>query len=453
MTTLLSILLVSNNRRSLLEGQVENLLSLLSERTKSKYEIIVSETSSVNPASSERLGSMQPPPHIAYKYIFLAHPFVTAEEHLLARLEMPVGHYCWILGDDDPVVPEGLTELLRALIADSADFILFDSYSLSSDGLIFGSSRRNYFPLGCSHQSMNELIAAYGFWFVPSGFSVTIFKRKLFDIQVYSKHVRISPIYSHVSAFIECFSAARCATFGTALVWYRTNLSDEGQDDNWQRLSRVNGHAQNYPWTLGFSSLLLQLISGRFIHLNTIRFAIDQNHEVRFIWHMLAIEIVIAQCKSDINDEAELYRFGGLYRDSFRESTISWPAFVDFWELVLRGLPVATHFTALLRVYADIVLTVMALNNLPGNVEGLALRGRLNRLHHRFESLVCSVYDLYLAKYLYRPVRFWVEHGSTFGLYMDTSYVGAELENEASLSRNMELLTHSFRGCKNILPK
>jgi len=447
MNVLLTILIVSNNRRILLEEQVENLLELLSRHPAVKFELIVSETSSLDLASSSKLDSKDTPPHVDYKYIFRSHSFVTAEEHLLARLEMPVGDYCWILGDDDPVVPDGLNDLVRALTTSLADFILFDSYSLSSDGQVFGSSCRNYFPLGDSYLSMNELIAIYGFWFVPSGFSITIFRREMFDIQVFREHILMSAIYSHVSAFIECFSASRCVTVGTALVWYRMNLSDEGGDDNWQRLSRTKGHSQNYPWTLGFCSLLNRLIFGGFIHLNTIRLAMDQNHAARFVWHMLAMEMVIFQCRFDIKNLDELSQPSGLYGDSRSISGIDWNEFIRFWELVLRPFPVCSEFVELLSIYYNIVLTASALGKLPSHLEGVPLRARLNRLCHAFEALACSIYDRYLGVYMYNPMLFWIEQGAAFGLQLEPRKPGIDPEDEAEPSRNMRLLTHAFRGC------
>lgn len=442
MSTLLSILTVSNNRRTTLEEQVVNLLTLLNGQQEGRFEVIISETSSSHLIKSEKLASIHCPQNVQYSYIFQPLPFATAEEHLLARIDMPCGEYCWILGDDDPVVPDGLSRLVLALNKSLADFILFDSYPLSSDGLRFGDSRRNHFPNGRTIMTMDELISLYGFWFVPSGFSIIVFRRSLFNALVYRAHVAISPIYSHVSAFIECFSDATCAVVGAALVWYRTNSSDEGDDDNWERLARSKKHSKNYPWTLGFSALLARLVAKRLLRVDSIRFAIDQNHCSRFVWHMLAMEMILSQCRSDIERLSESSSSMTLFIDSIRRPEMSWSEFMCFWSLVLRDTPINDSFTKLLGIYKDIVLTTMVLEKLKGAPIALALDNRIRRLNDRFKNYFTLVYDTYLAKYMHFPVRYWIDQGPLSVLTQD-AFMSTD---EVVFSRDMIRLAQALRA-------
>jgi len=416
-------------------------LGLLSAYPDISFELFISETSSVNSDCSRRLAGEVRMPNVAYRYSFLPKPFATAEEHLIARIDLISGEYSWILGDDDPIVPHGLDKLVQLLVADAADFVLFDSYSLSSNGVEFGNIRRYCFPEGVTLMSMSDIIAVYGFWFVPSGFSVTIFRRALFDQYIYREHLDISPIYSHVSSFIECFSAQPCAVVGSALVWYRTNLSDEKGDDNWHRLSHVKGHCQNFPWTLGFCTLLARLLDKSKIDYNVLKVAIDQNHRSRFVWHMLAMDMIVGQCRCDINS------FGGknmarvLYRDSIQSSVLDWSKFVEFWACILDGSDIADVFCEFLSVYESIILVMMTVLNPSSTTSSRALIAKLDRLEDRFNYLISLIYDLYLGKYMFSPIRFWVDQGPLSG----SGAIDLAAIDEESLSRNMRLLLSSFR--------
>lgn len=411
---LLTILIVSNNRRRLLEEQVKSITRLLANKNDADVELLISETNSEERQPSHCITSTASNEDLLIRYIFDPNPFVTAEEHLLARLDLALGEYCWILGDDDPIVDTGYYNLLDILHLGKHDYILYDSYGLDSNGETYVNEPRYGFPAGTTELSMSRIISMYGFWFVPSAFSTTIFRKSLFLRKTYEKHIAVSPIYSHVTAFIESFAAARCCINGEPLVWYRKNKSDEGDDDNWERLSLTSKRSVNFPWTFGFSSLLAMLTDESFISFELIRFTVDQNHDRRFVWHMLAIELTIIQCMRDIDLLASGNALTNtLYHDSLTHRISSWQDFSCFWSHVLGPGTIENSFRLFLSAYESCVLTLLAIERLQASSGSVnALKNRSQRLAEGMKIAKTAIYDEYLSPYMYDPNVFITRIGT-----------------------------------------
>ena len=414
---LLDILIPSNNRRVLLEKQVVRLHQLLLSCPGLDARVLISETSSLELRPSDLIRQYESrSSEWCMTYLFSPAPFLTAEEHFLRRLELVNADYCWVLSDDDEPCIEGLVAMSEVLPGKKYGYLLFDSYTTSSAGR--NATPRFGFPNGLTEFAMADIVIEYGFWHVMAGLSCTVFRAHSSLAHVLGKHLEISPIYAHVTSFVELFSRESCCTIGEALNWYKVDpyhdsaqQGDEPDMDNWEGFSLKHGCSLKYPWTLGFSSLLSLLLDGGYLDRAVISRIKDRNWERRYRWHVQVVEQIIYQCRDEIKAIASgSLSCPTLLHDSIRRpNNLDFDSFVRLWESVLVNEESAQDFSCALDLYRNIVSCYMYSGRdcAPDSVRAL-IGDRAKRLGKLFDYHVGKLERDYIA-----PLHWEVDLGSS----------------------------------------
>lgn len=192
---LLSIVIPTRNRNMELCATLNNIIHIIGGST--GVEIIVSDNSDL-PVTNL-------PKYPQLKVIRPEIPLDTAEENLFYALEVASGEYIWPLGDDDIVRSSALRQLLAECEIGRFDAMVWNTRNVSSEYETVGWSR-----VRCNSSilqiSYRQFLERMGYWSIPAGISLTVFKRKLIngrDLQLI-KELK-SKIYSHVTLYALAF--------------------------------------------------------------------------------------------------------------------------------------------------------------------------------------------------------------------------------------------------------
>ena len=307
---LLSILIPTKNRTP----QLRSLISILShyiarQSIEDEIEIIISNNSET-PIESFNLEYV--------RIIELEKKTDTAEENLFSLFKIAKGEYVWPLGDDDLPILESFEKLIELCRTQTYDAMIWNSRILGIDGE----------PLGHSRISLNsdflaidfdKFLERLGYWSIPAGISLTIFKNNLHNYDFMKKIEQLnSPIYSHVTYYAKIFKEKKFAFVNSDLVNYQTNSHDvlPTKNNHWKKYSRSQNFFFRYPWTLGFIEHLLILENNNAIGENFLENVLDISHfGRRFKLAEKVIELIFEQrilelqgiTKIKINDE-EMYK-------------------------------------------------------------------------------------------------------------------------------------------------
>jgi len=295
---LLSILILTHNRKA----EVSHLIRVLENylQDSQEVEVIVSDNSD-EPLELEFNSPLFRTirPSIRYK---------TAEEHLFYAIKEVEGSYVWPLGDDDVPTKEGIEALIELCRKGEWDAMTWNARNVGVNSEVISWSR-----VFCRREILelqySDFITRMGFWSIPAGLSLTVFRRELMTDQIIQQiEANESPIYSHVVAFALAFRDAKFAFLNKDLVHYRTNSHDAKRDGNhWNGYADARGHYYRYPWTLGFIKHLKLLESEGAISKDYLARAIDISHfGSRFVLLDVVTNLFLEQLIMDITHQTKL---------------------------------------------------------------------------------------------------------------------------------------------------
>ncbi|HEX4413391.1 MAG TPA: glycosyltransferase family 2 protein [Lacipirellulaceae bacterium] len=181
---------------------------------------------------------------------------LSAEENVFRAFQWVTGEFTWVLGCDDIVRFEALPELLQVAKDGKFDVAIFNVMQSDQDGKL--ESVCNYYMKERYFEgTLAELTQRMGFWWLIAGFSGQIVRTsRVVNYDHAGLIARTSPIYSHVTAYLECFADCPAAIVNVQSVIYRLTDSDFA---HWRRAAARFGVFDEYFWTLGYVRQLLHL--------------------------------------------------------------------------------------------------------------------------------------------------------------------------------------------------
>jgi glycosyltransferase involved in cell wall biosynthesis len=173
----------------------------------------------------------------------------TAEENVFRAFKLARGEFTWVLGCDDIVRFDALPDVVQAAKDGTHDFVVFNVMQSDANGRI--ESACNYYMRERVYEGdLASLTRRMGFWWLIAGFSGQIVRTSRVAQYDHAALVaRTSPIYSHVTAYLDCFADRPAAIVNVQNVIYR--LSDLNFD-HWRRVADRLGVFDEYFWTLGY---------------------------------------------------------------------------------------------------------------------------------------------------------------------------------------------------------
>lgn len=294
---LLTILIPTRNRPIEIHAMASNLIYML--RGNSTVEILISDNSDY-PIKNNYTGNN----------IRIVRPkdvLDTAEENLFFGLSQAQGTYIWPLGDDDIVLKHGLEKLL-----DECKRSRFAAFTMNTRNVSSGYQTMGWSRVVCFAEeleiSYGEFLERMGFWSIPAGISLTVFKKELISEKYLSiiKGLK-SKIYSHVTFFALIFKDEKFAFINTDLVEYRTNTYDvnHSSTNHWTNYSSKLNYHDRFFWLNGFIEHLELLEKNDAISSNYIARSLDIghfNHRIPLLEHMLTM--LIDQTILDLEGES-----------------------------------------------------------------------------------------------------------------------------------------------------
>lgn len=211
---------------------------------------------------------------LSIKHMLANRIYETSEENLFRCWSEIESEYVWLLGDDDVIIKDTVSELIKIVSKRKAKIIKFNNLFITNEGTrlpVLGMRMQS------SHHNvtMKQFVERLGFWFSAAGYSTWIFKKDLISQEVASEWIQRfrSPIYSHVTLFLKVFSGSVIEVRNSPLVYYRINPYVNGSRE-WSRYTKRNLFPNYYPWTLGFLEQLYALLLEGFIEKESITTAV-----------------------------------------------------------------------------------------------------------------------------------------------------------------------------------
>lgn len=277
---LLSIVIPSYNRSHKIPKLLDSLLKDLPQTIWANLEIVISDNHS-NPKIQI------PADQIFEKLLKIFKPtkhLLTAEENLAFALGHTSGEYCWILGDDDEILKNGVHALLEQINQNKYDLMIFNSLGFDVSSSSWSISRLEVDKV-VSEFHFIDFVKRAGFWSVTSGFSTLVFRKKAFDLDfMRDLHSENLKIYSHVTTLVKSFHNLKFAVIAIPIVKYATNSFDDEpvdslvKNEHWVEYGRKNGTAFRAPWTSSFMIQIKKLDSLGIFFFSDLFDVIDQGH-------------------------------------------------------------------------------------------------------------------------------------------------------------------------------
>ncbi len=202
----------------------------------------------------------------------------SAEENVFRSFKNCDGEYTWILGDDDVPFFENLETVVRELETNVHDFLQHNIAVVGRKGKITSEAvlrMHNEKWTG----DVRDLALHNGCWYVMAGMSNQILRTSLvrdFDFQTVTK---IGLIYSHVTAYLLCFSGRVTTCFNYPIVWYKVI---EGDNDHWSRAAKKHNVFTEYFWTLGWIRQIKFLIGKGILQKSDPLYLLEHNDRKKF---------------------------------------------------------------------------------------------------------------------------------------------------------------------------
>jgi glycosyltransferase involved in cell wall biosynthesis len=173
----------------------------------------------------------------------------TAEENVFRSFKQCRGEYTWVLGCDDIVRFEALAQVIDVAQHGKYDLAIFNFMQSDKDGGI--ETYCNYFMRNDVYEGdLVGFTQRMGFWWLIAGFSGQIVRTsRVMDYDHSRLVTATSPIYSHVTAYLECLARGSAAILNVQNVVYRLSDNDA---DHWRRAAALMNVFDEYFWTLGY---------------------------------------------------------------------------------------------------------------------------------------------------------------------------------------------------------
>jgi hypothetical protein len=326
---LLSILIPTKNR----QDQIKSTISILTHYIESlnvenEVEIVISNNSD------------HPLEGLNSKYLRILESnlkFETAEENLFSLLKEAQGQYVWPLGDDEIPIKDSFQKLLELCRNQTYEAMVWNSRILGIDGESLGHSRikLNKEILEITYE---EFLLRTGYWSIPAGISLTVFKNNLNDFD-FMKEVFLlkSPIYSHVTYYAYIFSKVKFGFVNFDLVHYQTNRHDvlPKKSNHWFKYTQNSAIFFRYPWTLGFIRQLKLLEEHKIIKESFLDNALDISHfGRRFKLSEKVIELVLDQVILELSTKQKNIMTKDELDETLRYLEIRIPRYSRTFELI-----------------------------------------------------------------------------------------------------------------------
>jgi len=306
---LLSIVVPSYNRAHNIPKLLDSLYQDLPQFIWENLEIVISDNHS-NPKIEI------PNAQIFEELVKIVKPskhLLTAEENLAFALGHASGEYCWVLGDDDEILKNGVRVLLEQISENKYDLMIFNSLGFDLNSSSYSISRLELDKV-VSEFHFIDFVKRAGFWSVTSGFSTLVFRRRAFDLNfLRNLHSENLVIYSHVTTLVKSFYSLKFAVIAIPLVNYATNSFDDEPVDSvvknqhWVEYGQKSHGPFRYPWTSSFLSQIKKLDAlGIFSFLDLYE-VLDQGHlGGRFFLVDTVLAMFIDQILHEQNNPSEL---------------------------------------------------------------------------------------------------------------------------------------------------
>lgn len=173
----------------------------------------------------------------------------SAEENVFRSFHLAKGEYTWVLGVDDIVRFEAFPDVLEVARDGKYDIAIFNFMQSDQNGRF--ETACNFFMQNRQYEAdLVSLTQRVGFWWLIAGFSGQIVRtRRVVHYDHNALVEKTSPIYSHVTAYLECLAGRPAAILNIQNVIYRLSDNDI---DHWRRAAMRLGVFDEYFWTLGY---------------------------------------------------------------------------------------------------------------------------------------------------------------------------------------------------------
>jgi glycosyltransferase involved in cell wall biosynthesis len=291
----LTILIPVYNGAKFLGGLLESFAAFLSDGTQSfvdECEIVVvnnrSEDATLEIARSfekriRNLRVITPETHV-----------FSAEENVFRSFKLCRGEYTWVLGCDDIVRFEALPEVMQIARDGTYDIAIFNFMQSDKNGRI--ETLCNHFMSERIYDGdLVSFTQRMGFWWLIAGFSGQLVRTsRVVGFDHADLVSKTSPIYSHVTAYLECFAGCPAAIVNVQNVVYR--LSDNDLQ-HWRRAAERYGVFDEYFWTLGYIRQIKHLESRGIVSRDYLVKMIENNRSDFFRPTVIIYDKLLAQLR------------------------------------------------------------------------------------------------------------------------------------------------------------
>ncbi|HEX4132510.1 MAG TPA: glycosyltransferase family 2 protein [Pirellulales bacterium] len=252
---LVTILIPTYNRGFFLDGLLRQLSESELFRKLEDIEIVVANNRSTDNTRevAERYQTALPNMRIVNHEAHVP----SAEENIFRSFKYCNGEYTWALSDDDVPLLDNLPRVLEELKSSKPDFLVTNCPLISPKCSVVSHTTAKMHGES-STTDIVDLAERFGFWFMLAGISLQMVRTSIVQAYDFQPLLQINAIYSHVSAYLECFKGKKTVVLNSPLIWYVTR-NDAG---HWKNAAKRIGVFDEFFWTLGFIRQL-KYLTGR----------------------------------------------------------------------------------------------------------------------------------------------------------------------------------------------
>ena len=237
----------------------------------------------------------------------------SAEENVFRSFQLAGGEYTWVLGCDDIVRFEAFPEVLGVAREGRYDIAVFNFMQSDQNGRM--ESFCNFFMRDRAYEAdLVSLTQRVGFWWLIAGFSGQIVRTsKVAHYDHQGLIAKTSPIYSHVTAYLECLAGCPAAILNIQNVVYRLSDNDTG---HWRRAAARLKVFDEYFWTLGYVRQIAYLEQKGIVGRDYLTRMLETNRNSVFRPTAVIYDKLLAQVIAMISDRDPRNR---MKREQFEE--------------------------------------------------------------------------------------------------------------------------------------
>jgi hypothetical protein len=275
---ILSIVIPSHNGAARVPILLDELNLCIPENMKQTVQVVVSDNFS-NPDIV-----IESKYDFALKLVKTESFLATAEENLSYGIKHSDGVFCWVLGDNDIPIKNGVQHLLNQLQNTEFDICIYNSLAKNNHAEVWDITRVQMEQI-VNPMPITDFVKRMGFWSVTAGFSTLVFRRNLFNVSYFDRlHRENLKIYSHVFAMLFSFHDKNFCAMNIPLVKYSSNSFDNesvlnsDRDLHWINFATNHQHFYRNPWTLAFLKQIDTLEEAGIFRKFELLDVIDQGH-------------------------------------------------------------------------------------------------------------------------------------------------------------------------------